>query len=348
MKRALFKMGKEFSVFTRIPKLSVEFRIEEDWLSHEDSWKVRLRKVTNRLDSNGTKIVISHLRETIQKTFGEDKHSFEAELREKIETRYSFISAKGFVVKINGKAISPHQTKFAFGEGEKDIVQPYIFSTQEDGMSVFVAVGFTAPLPDEEDPKYPPKHSGWTVICNDRAVLYCDKTIQTGWGWGGIPVHHPQYNAIAGIVEFHSDDPTKLPTTTTKNGIDMGSELYVRVLDKMREGVRPFITYTNKWKGDLESGKRFIKDVDLRDFQEVKRSVPSLGMTRVHKPITGEQYRPNLPMPSKANIDEDKISFRRKKSEVRVVSKYLFDTESEKPNKVGERCFVEMLREAKR
>lgn len=341
-------MGREFSVITRIPKLSVEFKIEKDWIEQEGKWSIQLRRTYNQLDHEGTKIVVSNLRDVIQKTFGEDRDTFEADLRDKIETKYAFIITKGFRVKVNNKLISPHITKFAYAKGDKDVVQPYIFSAQENGMNVFLTVGFTAPLPDEEDPKYPPKHSGWSVVCNDRAVLYCDKSVHTGWGWGGIPIHHPQYNAIAGVVEFRSKDPTKLPTTTTKNGVDMSSALYVRVLDKMREGVQPFINYTNKWHDDLASGKRFIKEAELLEFEEVKQLAEELKLSDVHKPLVGRQRKPPLPLPRKIESDEVKIRFRRKKNEVREVSEYLFSNENEKPDKVGERCFVEMLKEARR
>ena len=65
--------------------------------------------------------------------------------------------------------------------------------------------------------------AGWTIICNDRAVLYCDRTELTGWGEAGVPRYHTQFIAISGIVEFQSNDPAKLPTTTTKRGIDASS-----------------------------------------------------------------------------------------------------------------------------
>ena len=60
--------------------------------------------------------------------------------------------------------------------------------------------------------------AGWTIICNDRAVLYCDRTELTGWGDAGVPRYHTQFIAISGIVEFQSNDAAKLPTTTTKRG----------------------------------------------------------------------------------------------------------------------------------
>lgn len=351
MKRAIFKMGKEFSVVTRIPKLTVEFKIDKDWIEQEENWKIPLRVVRGQLEQDGTRIEITNLRDVITKTFGEDKEKFESDLKQKIENQYAFIISKGFRVTVNGKRVPAHVIKFAFADGEKGVVQPYIFTAQEDGMRVFLTVGFTGPLLDEdEQPHYSPRHSGWSIVCNDRTVLYADKSVHTGWGWGGVPVFHPQYNPIAGVVEFHSDDPKKLPTTTTKNGVDLNSPIYIRVLDKMREGVRPFIDYTNKWKGDdfLKKGKAQIENAGSYDFEELKKKVEELTLSEVHRTLPGRQYKPNLPFPPKKEPEEVRISFKRKSSEVKKVSEYLFGREDKKPAEVGERCFVEILKEARK
>ena len=52
-----------------------------------------------------------------------------------------------------------------------------------------MSVGFTRPIPsqeeindEQEEKRYSSMDAGWTIICNDRAVLYCDRTVLTGWG----------------------------------------------------------------------------------------------------------------------------------------------------------------------
>ena len=61
--------------------------------------------------------------------------------------------------------------------------------------------------------------------------------------------------AISGIVEFRSNEAGKLPTTTTKRGIDAASPLYLQVKNKMREGLKLFTTYTYWWKGKESEAK---------------------------------------------------------------------------------------------
>src|SRR5260370_33878418 len=93
------------------------------------------------------------------------------------------------------------------------VIRPYMFRKKtEDGVDVFLAVGFTGPIPDpdeaetEQDPKrYSAEDAGWTIICNDRAVVYCDRTELTGWGEAGGPRDHNQLIAISGIVECKRD-----------------------------------------------------------------------------------------------------------------------------------------------
>ena len=352
MKRAIFKIGRKCSIITRNEKKSFEFSIKENWLDDEKNWEIPYESVNRKLDSDGTKIEISELNDVIAKTFGDDRVKFESDLMDKIENHYSFIIGKGFKIKVNHSSIKHNILKFAFADkkAKESIIQPYIFTAQENGMTIFLAVGFTEPLQTEdEENEYDPKYSGWNIVCNDRTVLYGDKTINTGWGWGGTPSYHPQYNPIVGFVEFHSDDPQKLPTTTTKNGVDLNSEIYIRVLDKMREGIRPFINYTNNWKGDyLKKGKKLIEDAPKIDIQDIKEKSKTLSLSIVSKTISGKQYKPDLPTPPKKGSDFVKISFTRKKNEVKKVSTYLFNKEDVEPKMVGERCFTEILKEASR
>ena len=105
---------------------------------------------------------------------------------------------------------------------------------------------------EQEGTKYSAEDAGWTILCNDRAVLHCDRSELTGWGEAKVPRYHNQFIAISGIVDLRSKDPGKLPTTTTKRGIDASSPLYLQIKNKMREGMRIFTDYTNKWKGRAE------------------------------------------------------------------------------------------------
>ena len=219
-----------------------------------------------------------------------------------------------------------------------------------------MTVGFTRPIPSEdevlreqEEKRYSTQDAGWTIVCNDRAVLYCDRTELTGWGEAGVPRYHTQFIAISGIVEFRSEDPKKLPTTTTKRGIDASSQLYLQVKNKMREGMRIFTDYTNKWKGRADESRKQIDAGTPLSFAQIKAETARLPLTATKRSVPpGEQYKPYLPMPKKLESRQRRISFVRSVDDVRSVADYLFEDADTDPSTVGEKCFDMVLNEARR
>jgi hypothetical protein len=225
-----------------------------------------------------------------------------------------------------------------------------------DGVEVFLAVGFTRPIPSQdevanenEEKRYSSLDAGWTVLCNDRAVLYCDRTELTGWGEAGIPRYHTQFIAISGVVEFRASDASKLPTTTTKRGIDASSSLFLQIKNKMREGMRLFTDYTNKWKGRADEAKKHIEQGTPLAFEEIKIRANKLPFSTTIRTIPhGEQYKPALPVPKRLEPQKRRISFVKESDEVKIVAAYLFEDEDTNPSDVGEKCFDLFLSEAQK
>jgi hypothetical protein len=355
MKRAVFKIGKSCLISTRSGKDQYEIEITPDWLGKESEWLIPVTKV-NKSGEDGTTIVIGELHPGISKKFADDAEDFNGELVRKISGHYSFIIDKGFEVTINGKAVKPVVTRLAFDRNrEDDTIRPYIFRTQSDGVDVFLAVGFTRGIPtpaeildEEKSPKYSSPYAGWTIVCNDRAVLYCDRTILTGWGDSGVPQYHTQFIAISGIVEFKSTDASKLPTTTTKRGIDASSPLYQQVKNKMREGMRIFTAFTNKWKGKEEEAKALIQSGDRLSFEKIKEEAQGLRFHRTLRTFPpGDLYQPRLPFPIKPEPTSRRISFTREMAKIRTVGEY-FGNRDMAPSGVGEKCFDRIYEEARR
>ncbi|MGD1118213.1 MAG: ATP-binding protein [Dehalococcoidales bacterium] len=355
MKRAIFKMGKHCLISTRSGQDQYEIEITPDWLDTEDKWQIPVKKVKKH-DKDGTTIVIGELHEGISKKFSEDADDFTRELRGKIAGHYSFIIDKGFEVSVNGKPISPLTTKFAFLKGkDENTIRPYVFKTKSDGVDIFLTVGFTRGIPtpaeildEEKSPKYSSQEAGWTIICNDRAVLYNDRSILTGWGDSGVPQYHTQFIAISGIVEFKSADASKLPTTTTKRGIDASSALYQQVKNKMREGMRIFTDFTNKWKGKEEEAKALIQQGERLSFEKIKEEAKNLHFHRTLRTFpSGDLYQPKLAMPVKPEPTSRRISFTKEMAKIRTVGEY-FGNRDMAPNGVGEKCFDKIYEEASR
>ncbi len=355
MKRAIFKMGTSCLISTQNGPHQYEVEITPEWIRDEDNWWLPVRKAKKSMKEDGTTIVVEDLRDEIKAKFGEDKKSFVSSLREAIETHYAFIIDKGFVIELDGEPIEPKPTKLVFKPPtKKEFVSPFIYRAKVGEVSVFLAVGFTRTLPtideieaDQTEKRRSSLDAGWTVLCNDRAIIYCDRTAMTGWGEANIPVYHTQFIAISGIVEFKGP-PELLPTTTTKRGIDASSLLYLQVKNKMREGMRRFIDYTNNWKQDLQRSKEHIKEGHLLTFEEIKAEATKLKFHKISSGLKGEQFQPALPMPPRKARGRIPISFSRNDVDVKVVSNYLFDKEDVAASKVGEACFDEILRKAKK
>jgi len=357
MKRAIFKIGQQCLISTQSGEHAYEVELSKAWINDESEWHIPARSAKHSMAEDGTTIVIGELHPNISRHFGHDYMSFTKDLIKKIESHYAIIIAKGFQVKVNGKEMKAKPTSLVFVEdGKKNLIRPYIFTSKEQGVEIFLAVGFARPIPSQDDvlteqdnpsSKYSSMDAGWTVVCNDRVVLYCDKTILTGWGEAGVPQYHPQFIAISGLVEFRSDDASKLPTTTTKRGIEAQSTLYLEVKNRMREGMKLFTDYTNKWKRNAAESKEHLAKGKPLSFSELKERTRNLTMTVAKRGIQGQLYKPTLPTPPVKSSQSGQITFVRKLHEIRAVSDHLFGSDDVAPNRVGEECFGKVLKETK-
>jgi hypothetical protein len=361
MKRAIFKMGRDCLIWTKNGEHEYDVHITPRWIEDEQEWKIPVKASQKSMKEDGTTIIVGTLHPGIADRFSENAKAFHAELDRMVATHYAFIIDKGFDVRINGDRVKPRPTQLIFSKkprGKKaPAIQPYVFRTKtEDGVNVFLAVGFTRPIPspdeiadEQEEKRYSSIDAGWTVLCNDRAVLYCDRSELTGWGEANVPRYHTQFIAISGVVEFKADDASKLPTTTTKRGIDASSRLYLQIKNRMREGMRIFTDYTNKWKGRADESKKHIEAGKPLSFEEIKIKAASLPFAPTKTAIPkGEQYRPVLPLPKRLDSRKRRISFVKDVSEVKEVAEYLFKDENTDASVVGEKCFDLIHREAKK
>lgn len=358
MKRAIFKMGKRCLIQTQSGPDAYDVDIEPEWTDDENRWRIPVHPAKERMREDGTTIVVGDLHPGISNRFGEDAAAFKSELERMVATHYVFIIDKGFRVKINGDVVKPRPTRLIFDKKprrqKKEGIRPFIFRTKTNGIEVFLAVGFTRPIPsrdeierEQEDKRYSSLDAGWTIVCNDRAVLYCDRSELTGWGEAGVPRYHTQFIAVSGIVEFRGD-ASKLPTTTTKRGIDASSQLYLQIKNKMREGMRIFTDYTNKWKGLADESRKQIEDGIPLSFEQLKVEAGQLPFNPTKKSIpVGEQYKPELPMPKKPEPRTRRISFSKDVDDVKRVAEYLFEDADKDASVVGEECFDLILKDAK-
>jgi hypothetical protein len=115
----------------------------------------------------------------------------------------------------------------------------------------------------------------------------------------------------------------------------------------MREGMRIFTDYTNKWKGRAEESKKQIEAGIPLSFGEIKSESARLNFRVTTKSVPpGEQYKPELPMPKKLEARKRRVTFIKELDEIRKVAEYLFEDVDKEPSAVGEECFDRFLDEA--
>jgi len=357
MKRSIFKMGRASEVISKTENDSFKVTIYPDWLTNDMDWDLPFELIEPPLNENGTLIKITDLHPSIINAF---LSSLPNSLVSKISQYYSYIIHKGFTIWIDEVKVTPEPLKLLW-DGADQIdgqnIAPYLYEREKDGVEIKLAIGFYRPTASEEEVeeemagnRRTSETAGWTIVCNDRVVLYCDKTRLTGWGEEKVPSYHPQFIAISGVVYFRSPDARKLPITTTKRGIDASSDIYLYVKDFMREGLKTFTSYTNKWKGNLPEEKERAEKAQLVAPSELFAKIPDNQWSKVKSKTSKSErkYVPSLPVPEPQNgeVSKKSIRFSRPVKEIKIVAEYFFEDSDREPSEVGNECFEKVLREA--
>ena len=348
MKRAIFKMGRDAKVKTRCAEDGFEVAITSKWLDNKDWEPLQIVDTvdTERLEEPGTIISVGSLHPGVAKQFGNDK--FLNNLCSSIAEHFTTFLQRGFEITVNGSRVGPIHVELLVSE-DPDGPAPYVFREKIDDVVASIAVGLNTGRglsTDEEDtPDFEGDRSaataGWTVFCNDRAVIVGDKSRLTGWG-DGIPLYHYQFSIITGIVEFRSKHPEKLPVTTTKRALDTSSDVWNQARTKMREGLRVWISYTNNWKNHPRSDHaQYWDQTKPRPLDEILQLVAARpGAEKANGSI---EYNPQkhrvIPRPETQRPSSRRIVFSRPIEEIRTVSRALFDSDDEKPSVIGDKCF---------
>ncbi len=347
MKRAIFKMGRSATVKTLHREDGFEVPITADWLDNKDWDPLPIRDTpkAETLNEPGTLIKVETLYSGVSRHFTND--GFKNELSTSISEHFTMFLQRGLKIIVNETPVVPVRVEVLVSE-DIDGPAPYVFEKTIDDVIVSITVGLNTgrPLTDDDDsPDFERDRSaataGWTVFCNDRAVIVGDKSRLTGWG-DGIPLYHYQFSIITGIVEFRSALAEKLPVTTTKRALDTSSDIWLQALVKMKEGMRVWISYTNNWKNHPRADQtkywEDAKPLPLRKTVELVGKRPSAE--RKNGVI---EYNPQkqkvIPVPESKVPSSRRIVFSRPIEEIRMVSRSFFDRDDERPGIVGEKCF---------
>ena len=353
MKRAIFKMGREALVRTRCNGDVFEVPITSAWLDAKDWDPLPINDPESgeqNLDEPGTTITVTELYPGVAKHFMND--AFQNELRTAVSGHFTMFLQWGLRITVNGEQVEPVRVEVLVSD-RKDGPAPFVYSKTIDGVLVSITVGLNTGrglVGDEDDilefeRDRSSATAGWTVFCNDRAVIVGDKSRLTGWG-DSIPLYHYQFSIITGIIEFRSKRAEKLPVTTTKRALDTSSDVWLEALVKMKEGMRIWINYTNNWKNhprsDQTSHWEDARPLALSDTIETIAEREGAKKSDGHIEFNPRKQKV-LPNPPDKKPSSRKVVFSRPVEEIREVSKALFDSYDEKPGIVGDKCFALVL-----
>lgn len=354
MKRAIFKMGRDALVKTLNAGDAFEVPISASWLDNKD-WEplpINDSEAASALTEPGTRIWVGSLYPGVIKPF--ENPAFRNELRTAVAEHFTMFLQRGLKIFVNGDVVEPVRVEVLVSEGV-DGPAPFVFEKTIDGVLVSITVGLNTgrglASDDDETPDFERERSaataGWTVFCNDRAVIVGDKGRLTGWG-DSMPMYHYQFSVITGIVEFRSHLAEKLPVTTTKRALDTSSDVWLESLVKMKEGMRIWIDYTNQWKNHPRSDQtQYWQDAKPMALRQTVALVSHRANAKKSNGTIEFNPKKNnaFPIPATQKPSSRRVTFSRGIEEIKQVSKALFDSYDAKPGIVGEKCFELVLLE---
>lgn len=358
MKRAIFKLGTNALVESRSDR-GFKVEITPEWME-ADAWEnLPIYELDeSQLIGGGTKITVSEL--NVEATSALSDPDWIDSFRKLVSRHYSLIIAKGFQVsvgspdeiKVGIEPISgePFRLLSAQAVDGGPAIAPYVYSGTIEGVDVEIYAGLYRELlsPDEleaeEETRGTSDDAGWTVACNDRVVIWKDKSRLTGWGEATVPNYHGQFIAITGIVLLKSDDPRRLPLTTTKRGIDAASSVYLTAKDLMREATKNLTAFTNKWKKFPEQRDTLYRNSTYVALPQLRAQTDLTSLKKIRNLATMNKFEPAYPVPTQEKTSE-RVSFLAEKSEIKRVAFHLFETNMVKNEEIGRAAFDKVLAE---
>jgi hypothetical protein len=289
MKRALFKLGEKFVIASTAP--TSRFLLEVDvqqWLATENDWSLPIEESQSGMDNDdaglGTDIEVTNLLPSVSAEFhGEE---FAQRLRSQIEFRHQPAIAAGLTIKLNGNPLQDKPIKLLSTDGLQPRVENLHIETEDGTVQMKLYAGFVDLGDDGKDTDDPDDFpggnlAGWYVICNDRMLVFADRTRLTGWG-AEVAEYHPQYRLFRGYV-YLTGSSSAMPWNTAKTTVDEDSAVWREVRKQIVNALREARTVMNRIKvevSELPSADRPIssqlsvaKEVDLSDLPDSPKLV---------------------------------------------------------------------------
>lgn len=254
MKRAIFKLGREFSVESTHSGTNNELesrfklRVDVDEWAAQDEWTFQFNEVQEDIpitanDHNvvGTRICVRQLHPSVAADLSDP--AILQQLKVELRLRHQESIQLGLALYLNGEKLSASKPSLQVSTLIKPIYKVFPISTQAGTVDVKLYAGTVSPPSkvsasrneDESQAEnfQDPGDAGWYLFCNDRLLLVADRTPITGWG-SPAAAYHPQYRHFRGFVYLSADDSSLLPWNTTKTAVDRDSEVFRIVQSEMK------------------------------------------------------------------------------------------------------------------
>ena len=253
MKRALFKLGTNFTIESRSENSSFSLQVDvTEWQRNPDNWNFPLTaadEAQRPLAETGTTLTVTRLHGAVSEDLALD--TFNTGLAADLRAKHRVSIGRGLRITVNGADIEPWPIELLTGD---QVVPGRLTTTYTTGRPAPVVVRIVAGVGDSA-----PSEAGWYVFCNSRLVVGPEQSALTGWGDGRgrtIPRFHTQFARFRGFLFFDSDIATLLPMTTTKVGVDTTSPIWRSTRPQLLRMTRPVIDFLNAidWENPQVTG----------------------------------------------------------------------------------------------
>ena len=261
MKRALFKLGRSFSITSRTGKSFFKLGVDVNkWAKDENpDWSFAFDEFSDsyklkRGEKPGTGIRVIDLHPSVIADFS--KTAVESRLRADLQLRHQEAISDGLTICLNGEELKSVRPVLVY---EPDLIVPI---HREFKLNVNGGVVGTRLLAgiikgdaerDDDDPEQfmGTSDAGWYLYCNRRLLFAAERSWLTGWGTVAAD-YHPQYRNFRGYVFLSSADPALLPWNTTKTGVDEDSSVFRQLQGEMGNALKRVQAVINLLKREVQ------------------------------------------------------------------------------------------------
>jgi hypothetical protein len=245
LNRAMFRLGAVGTLTTDTGRERAEVSLDKETYEESRGWTLPAQELSSTGKAE-TIIEINRLPTETSSNFSDDK--WVSRLEREIARRYGRFIEKSLAIWVNGSKLQNEEVQIR--ENGTYEVREKIY--RDEDVLIHIKYGqhklhkfpFEASHNEEQNRRLTTQY-GWTILCNDRAVIMSDRSHKTGWD---ITKFHSDFYGFVGYVNFICQQPLKLPWKTTKTDVDLNNSAYQMALKDMRHFAEEWRSQANKRK----------------------------------------------------------------------------------------------------